>query len=428
MNKKSIFYTFIVLMAVTLFSASCINDEMTKLDATMTTSQVQNITSSSATVTGFVVAEGVGVVERGVCYAATEGPTIDNNVVVYTGESKTATFKVDLAGLNFATKYYTRAYVKLKDGKVIYGEEFSFTTSPILATVTTSAFTATSSTTATGGGEVTADGGATVTASGVCYGLEHNPTITGASTKDGSGIGTFTSSLTNLTADTTYYVRAYATNSAGTVYGNEVAFTTPPPPPPLYPDNVYMIGQEFGSWNWSSDQVVEMTPINGNPGKFWAVRYFADPNNGFKWNTAKSWGGDFFSLGTDVGFTTHDGNAFVSTAGFYIVVVDYTVKTITIEPAQVYGMGDCFGGWNTGQYPFVAAGSVMKLTTSASGELRMYANSSAAGVGGDWWRMEFIILDGKIVYRGNGGDQTRVTVGAGKVVTLDFNNNTGTIQ
>lgn len=197
---------------------------------------------------------------------------------------------------------------------------------------------------------------------------------------------------------------------------------------PLYPDNVYMIGQEFGGWNWSSDQVVEMTPVNGNPGKFWAVRYFANPSDGFKWCTVRAWSGDFYSLGTDVGFTTGSGNAFVSAAGFYIVLVDYTVKTITIEPAQVYGMGTCFGGWNTGQYPFVADGSVMKLTTTASGELRMYANSSAAGVGNDWWRMEFIILDGKIVYRGNGGDQTRVSVDAGKVVTLDFNNGTGTIQ
>ena len=197
---------------------------------------------------------------------------------------------------------------------------------------------------------------------------------------------------------------------------------------PLYPDNVYMIGAAFGGWNWGSPSVVEMTPVNGNPGKFWAVRYFANAGDGFKWNTKKDWGGDFFSLGTDAGFTTHDGNAFVSATGFYIVVVDYTVKTITIEPAQVYGMGTTFGGWNTGQYPFVAKGSVMELTTTAAGEIRMYANSSAAGVGGDWWRMEFVILDGKIAYRGNGGDQTRVPVEAGKKVTLDFNNGTGTIQ
>jgi len=197
---------------------------------------------------------------------------------------------------------------------------------------------------------------------------------------------------------------------------------------PLYPDNVYMIGQEFGGWDWSNSAVAEMTPVNGNPGKFWAVRYFANASDGFKWNTAKVWGGDFSSLGTDAGFTTSGGNAFVATAGFYIVVVDYTINKITIEPAQVYGMGDCFGGWNAGQYPFVADGNVMKLTATNDGELRIYANSSAAGVGGDWWRMEFVILDGKIAYRGNGGDQTRATVAAGKVVSLNFNTGTGTIQ
>ncbi|MDR0412350.1 MAG: SusF/SusE family outer membrane protein [Dysgonamonadaceae bacterium] len=195
---------------------------------------------------------------------------------------------------------------------------------------------------------------------------------------------------------------------------------------PLYPEHVYMIGAEFGNWGWGNAGIVEMTPVNDHSGKFWAVRHFADPANGFKWCNVKDWKGDFFSLGTDVGFTTRDGNAFVPTAGFYTVVVDYTVNTITLEPAQVYGMGDCFGGWNEGQYPFVADGKVMKLTTTHEGELRLYAKATAANV--DWWRMEFIILDNKIAYRGNGNDQTRVPVAAGKVITLDFNNETGTIQ
>lgn len=197
---------------------------------------------------------------------------------------------------------------------------------------------------------------------------------------------------------------------------------------PQFPDNVYMIGAEFGGWNWGSSTIVEMTPVNGNPGKFWAVRYFANASDGFKWNTTKAWGGDFSSLGTDAGFTTGGGNAFVAEPGFYIVLVDYTINKITIEPAQVYGMGTSFGGWNTGQYPFVANGNVMKLTTTDAGDIRMYANSTAAGVGGDWWRMEFVVLDGKIAYRGNGGDQPRANVAAGKVVTLDFNNGTGTIE
>jgi len=197
---------------------------------------------------------------------------------------------------------------------------------------------------------------------------------------------------------------------------------------PLYPDHVYMIGSEFGGWNWSSPGIAELTPVNGKEGQFWCVRYFSNPSDGFKWCAKKVWDGDFFSLGTNVGFTTRDGNAFVSAPGMYSVYMDYTVNKITIEPAKVYGMGNCFGGWNTGQYPMSVVGNKMAITTSASGELRLYANSSGSTVGGDWWRMEFVVLNGKIEYRGNGGDQERVTVGAGKTVTLDFNAGTGTIQ
>ena len=78
----------------------------------------------------------------------------------------------------------------------------------------------------TSGGTITSSGGADVTARGVCYGTSSNPTITGTHTSDGKGSGSFTSNITGLTPDTKYYIRAYATNSAGTAYGNEVSFTT----------------------------------------------------------------------------------------------------------------------------------------------------------------------------------------------------------
>ncbi|MDR3188291.1 MAG: SusF/SusE family outer membrane protein [Prevotellaceae bacterium] len=195
---------------------------------------------------------------------------------------------------------------------------------------------------------------------------------------------------------------------------------------PLYPDAIYMIGQDFGSWDWNNSGVVEMTPVHSHDGQFWCVRYFR-VGQGFKWCTVKDWKGDFYSLGTDAGFTTADGNAFVPADGFYSVYVDYTTNTITIEPAQVFGMGDCFGGWNTGQYPFTANGTVMKITTTATGELRIYATSSAAQ-GVDWWQMEFVILNDEIEYRGKGDDQTRVSVDAGKTITLDFNAGTGKIE
>jgi len=81
-------------------------------------------------------------------------------------------------------------------------------------------------TTANCGGNITSDGGSTVTARGVCWSISQNPTIADSKSSNGTGTGTFTSNITNLTDSTTYYVRAYATNSNGTGYGSNVSFTT----------------------------------------------------------------------------------------------------------------------------------------------------------------------------------------------------------
>jgi uncharacterized protein (TIGR02145 family) len=77
------------------------------------------------------------------------------------------------------------------------------------------------------GGNVTADGGSKVTERGVCWGISKNPNIIlNQRTVDGSGLGSFTSSIAGLASNTTYYVRAYATNASGTTYGNEIIFKT----------------------------------------------------------------------------------------------------------------------------------------------------------------------------------------------------------
>ena len=93
-------------------------------------------------------------------------------------------------------------------------------TAPVLTT--TSAVIGSSYTTATTGGTITSDGGAAITARGVCWSTSSGPTIADNKTSNGTGIGSFTSSMTGLTIGTTYYIRAYATNSAGTTYGNEI--------------------------------------------------------------------------------------------------------------------------------------------------------------------------------------------------------------
>jgi uncharacterized protein (TIGR02145 family) len=101
-------------------------------------------------------------------------------------------------------------------------------TSMVIPTVTTASVTAVTATSANTGGDVTQDGGAPVTARGVAYGTSSSPTTSGSITNDGTGTGVYTSTLVGLTFSTTYYVRAYATNSVGTAYGNEVTFTTSP--------------------------------------------------------------------------------------------------------------------------------------------------------------------------------------------------------
>jgi len=108
-----------------------------------------------------------------------------------------------------------------------YGEDRTFTTEAVLIpTVTTQSISSITQNSAQGGGNVTFDGGAEVTARGVCWGTSTNPTIADSKTVEGVGTGTFTSNISGLSPGTGYHVRAYATNSAGTGYGDNVSFTT----------------------------------------------------------------------------------------------------------------------------------------------------------------------------------------------------------
>ena len=196
---------------------------------------------------------------------------------------------------------------------------------------------------------------------------------------------------------------------------------------PSFPETMYMIGADFGGWNWDDAGVVELTPVNGKAGQFWAIRSIA-AESPFKFCPTKAWSGDFTGLGEDSGYTVSGGNCMVAESGVYMIYVDLENKKLVVEPAKVYGIGNCFGAWDEGMADalFTAADGKLSATVKADGELRIYAASSAAT--SDWWTREFIILDGKIAYRGNGGDQERVTVTAGQKVTLDFNAGTGTIE
>jgi starch-binding outer membrane protein SusE/F len=226
MKNITIYKIMAFLVTLTVVLGSC-TKEMSeiRLEPTLSTSQTFGITSDSATVAGFVVASGDGFTEKGVCYNTSANPTIDDNKVAYTEETNSATFNVILSGLSYATRYYARAYATGESGTV-YGEEVTFTTLPVAPTLTTAAITEITGNSATGGGNITVTGGAEITARGICYSTEPNPTVSDTKTSDGEGDGEFVSALADLKGNTEYFVRAYATNSAGIGYGPEVSFTT----------------------------------------------------------------------------------------------------------------------------------------------------------------------------------------------------------
>ena len=114
-----------------------------------------------------------------------------------------------------------------------------------LPTISTLPINSITATTASGGGNVVSDGGAAVTARGICWSISHDPVIGGDHSSDGSGTGPFSSAVTGLDSATAYYVRAYATNSVGTAYGNEVTLTTATPPI----NDVYVAGWERENLN-----------------------------------------------------------------------------------------------------------------------------------------------------------------------------------
>ncbi len=197
----------------------------------VTIGSVQSLTTNEATVSGSIEDLGTGsapISEYGHCWSTiTTTPTINDPKTSLGARTDTGTYLSTLGGLTLATTYYVRAYATNPAGTA-YSNNISLTTLAGITepTVTTTEVKNITYNSALSGGTVISNGGSAVTAKGICWNTSPNPTLINASTMDGTGTGAYESELTNLAMNTTYFVRAYATNSVGTAYGEQKSFTT----------------------------------------------------------------------------------------------------------------------------------------------------------------------------------------------------------
>lgn len=231
-----------ILCALLCASVSCKDDSgdypQPTPKITVTTDPVSGISGTSAVSGGTVSSSGYAEISaRGVCWNTTGNPTLaDSSTSDGTG---TGSFVSTLTGLVPGTRYYVRAYA-VQDAETVYGASVDFVAGLTPPTVATGAVTDITQNTATGSGRLVSAGDRPVTEAGLCWSVSENPTLGDDYTvEDVAADGSFTSQLVYLAANTTYYVRAYATSEAGTGYGEAIPFRTAEETPIEIPDDAF---------------------------------------------------------------------------------------------------------------------------------------------------------------------------------------------
>ena len=196
----------------------------------VTTELATYVFGTNALGNGTIVNDGgSAITQHGVCWSTSANPTTADSKKENGTANFIGSFSGIMTGLTVGTLYHVRAFATNTTGTG-YGADVTFTTLAAgVPMVRTDAMSSVFATTAIGNGNIIDIGGAAVTEHGHCWSTSVNPTTADSKTTKGAGaVGAFQSQITGLTAGTAYYTRAYATNSYGTAYGNNVAFNETP--------------------------------------------------------------------------------------------------------------------------------------------------------------------------------------------------------
>lgn len=191
----------------------------------VTTIEVTNIRQNTVKSGGIVTDKGgIELMEKGLCWSINDNPSITDNKIA--DNLITNSFWFTIKDLVANTKYYLRAYATNSEGTG-YGNIIIFTTLPAeLPEIKNGYPHNITQTSAICGGEIISEGGSPVSSRGLCWSTNENPTIANSKIENGSGAGQFTGMLTGLSPNTTYHVRVFAINIAGTKYGNTMIVKT----------------------------------------------------------------------------------------------------------------------------------------------------------------------------------------------------------
>lgn len=212
-----------VLLSAAL-SVGCTRNELDSA-VVISTAEVTEITSETAVSGGVITSDGGSrITAYGVCWSVKDMPTIADSKTE--DGAGTGEWVSQITGLTPGETYHVRAYGVNTNG-VAYGDVKTFVAAGSVPIVTTTAVSAVESGSAVSGGRVTFDGGEAIDVVGVCWSTEENPTIEDDHTEDIlAEDNTFVSHIEGLEPDRTYYLRAYAVNSSGTGYGDQIVFGT----------------------------------------------------------------------------------------------------------------------------------------------------------------------------------------------------------